>query len=68
MNGVRSRGLPALRMGGLHPQPVNGLSRGGGVAVRDGRLTVDEAVAFFHEVMAGENGSLKGWRAGLRGM
>lgn len=65
----RYPGAKSIRcMGGLHPQPVNGLARGVGVAVRDGRLTVDEAVAFFQEVMQGENGSMKGWRAGLRGM
>jgi saccharopine dehydrogenase-like NADP-dependent oxidoreductase len=55
-------------MGGLDPQPVNGIARGIAQAVLAEKMSVAEAVAWFQEVMQDKNGSLKGWRYALRGM
>ena len=55
-------------LGGMYPQPVNGVVRGIGAAMREGRLTLDESIEFFQAVMQDQNGSLKGWRHALRGI
>lgn len=55
-------------LGGLHPQPVNGMVRGIGGAVRDGRMTLDDCIAFFQAVMQDQNGTVAGWRHALRGV
>jgi hypothetical protein len=55
-------------MGGLHPQPATGAVHGVARAVREGRMTVDEAVEWFQAVGQDQNGSLKGWRHALSGM
>lgn len=63
-SGVRSVRV----MGGLHPQPVNGVIRGVSLAVKDGKLTLTEAVKWFQAVMQDQSGSLKVWRHALAGM
>jgi saccharopine dehydrogenase-like NADP-dependent oxidoreductase len=55
-------------IGGLDPAPFNGLSRGLGLAVHDGKMTVDEAVDFILEVLKNKFGTVTGWRHTLRGM
>jgi hypothetical protein len=55
-------------IGGLDPAPFNGLARGLGLAVQDGKMTVDEAVDFILDVLQNEFGSVTGWRHTLRGM
>ncbi len=55
-------------MGGLHPQPVNGLVRGIALAVHDGRLTMPEAIAWFQAVLRDESAPLRGWRYAIAGM
>lgn len=61
--------VPTVRLYiGMYPQAYNGLMQGVGVAYRKGRMTMDDIIAFFGEVFAGKAGTLKGWRASLRGM
>ena len=55
-------------MGGLDPQPVNGIARGIAQAVLAEKMSVAEAVVWLQEVMQDKSGSLKGWRYALRGM
>ncbi|MDD7966173.1 saccharopine dehydrogenase family protein [Actinomycetospora lemnae] len=55
-------------VGGLDPAPLNGLARGIGLAVQEGRMTAEEAVDFVHGVIQGRLGSPQGWRHTLRGM
>ncbi|GAA5159367.1 hypothetical protein GCM10023321_40420 [Pseudonocardia eucalypti] len=55
-------------VGGLDPAPLNGLARGMGLAVQEGRMTAREAVDFIEDVVKGGPGSAKGWRNTLRGM
>lgn len=55
-------------MGGLHPQPVNGLSRGITVAIERGDLSMDEAITWIQLVFNDEHGSLKVWRHALAGV
>jgi saccharopine dehydrogenase-like NADP-dependent oxidoreductase len=65
----RFPGARSIRvMGGLHPQPVNGMFRGISLAVERGRMTVPEAVEWLQLVLQDESGSLKGWRHALSGM
>jgi saccharopine dehydrogenase-like NADP-dependent oxidoreductase len=64
LSGVRSVRV----MGGLHPQPVNGVIRGVSLAVKDGKLTLAEAVRWFQAVMQDKSGSLKVWQHALAGM
>lgn len=55
-------------IGGLDPAPFNGLARGLGLAVHDGKMTLDEAVDFILGVLKNKFGSVTGWRHALRGM
>jgi len=55
-------------LGGLHPQPQNGLFRGLSQAVCRNNLSLDEAIDFVQDIMAGKFGSLKCWRHGWQGM
>lgn len=65
----RFPGARSIRvMGGLHPQPVNGLARGISRAVARGEMTVGEAIEWLQLVLQDERGSLKGWRYALSGM
>lgn len=54
--------------GGLHPQANNGLLRGLATAQAAGRLSMDEACGFLQAVLNDRLGTLRGWRAALRGM
>lgn len=61
--------IPSIRcMGGLHPQPVNGLSVGIARAVSSGRLTLEEAIDWARLVFNDQNGPLKVWRPATAGM
>jgi saccharopine dehydrogenase-like NADP-dependent oxidoreductase len=66
------RRFPSARsirvMGGLHPQPANGMTRGISLAVERGRMTLPEAIEWFQAVLQDESGSLMGWRYALAGM
>ncbi|MET8545256.1 saccharopine dehydrogenase NADP-binding domain-containing protein [Kitasatospora sp. NPDC004799] len=55
-------------LGGLDPMPFNGLARGLGLAVQDGRLTVDEAVDYIQEVLHNRFTDTRGLRHALSGM
>ena len=55
-------------IGGLDPAPFNGLAPGLGLAVQDGKMTVDEAVDFMLDVLKNKFGTVTGWRYALRGM
>jgi saccharopine dehydrogenase-like NADP-dependent oxidoreductase len=55
-------------IGGLDPAPFNGLGRGVGLAVHDGRMTVEEGVDFLEDLLNSRLGSVKGWRAAISGM
>ncbi|NML54098.1 saccharopine dehydrogenase [Streptomyces sp. R302] len=55
-------------LGGFHPQSVNGLMKGVAKAVHEGRMTMDEGVAFLQDILAGGKGSVQGWRAAWSGM
>jgi Saccharopine dehydrogenase NADP binding domain len=55
-------------IGGLDPAPYNGLGRGVGLAVHRGEMTVAEGVDFLEDLLNHKLGSVKGWRAALRGM
>lgn len=56
-------GLKQVRnLGGVHPQPQNGLLRGLSQAVCNKHLTMDEVIDFIQEVNVGKTGSLKCWK------
>lgn len=55
-------------LGGLDPAPTNGIMRGVAVAVRDGKISMDEAIDFINEIMTDNNGSPKIWRYALSGL
>src|SRR6516165_4909741 len=55
-------------IGGLDPAPFNGFARGLGLAVQDGKMTVDEAVDFILDVLKNKFGNVTGWRHTMRGM
>lgn len=55
-------------IGGLDPAPFNGLARGLGLAVHDGKMALDEAVDFILDVLKNKFGTVTGWRHTLRGM
>ncbi|MGC9323213.1 MAG: saccharopine dehydrogenase family protein, partial [Desulfomonilia bacterium] len=49
-------------LGGVHPQPQNGLLRGLSQAVGNKHLTLDEAIDFIQEINVGKIGSMKCWK------
>lgn len=55
-------------LGGLHPMPYNGAARGLALAIRDEAITMDQAVEFILDLLAGRLGGLAGWRSALAGM
>lgn len=55
-------------IGGLDPAPLNGLARGLGLAVQEGKMTMVEAVDFIEAIIKSRLGSLTGWRYALKGM
>jgi NAD(P)-dependent dehydrogenase (short-subunit alcohol dehydrogenase family) len=55
-------------MGGLHPQPANGISKGVAGALAAGRIEREEAITWIQRVFNDESGSLKVWRPALAGM
>ena len=55
-------------MGGLHPQPVNGLSRGIADAVKRQAITMDEAIGWAQRVFNDQSGPLKVWRHAVAGI
>jgi saccharopine dehydrogenase-like NADP-dependent oxidoreductase len=54
-------------IGGLDPAPFNGLGRGVGLAVHEGRLTLEEGIDFLEDLLYQRIGSLKGYRAAISG-
>ncbi|MEV6201574.1 saccharopine dehydrogenase NADP-binding domain-containing protein [Streptomyces sp. NPDC051771] len=56
-------------VGGLDPAPFNGLARGLGLAIQDGRLTTEEAVDYILDVLDNRFfGNVRALRAMLGGM
>ncbi|MEI1680979.1 saccharopine dehydrogenase NADP-binding domain-containing protein [Acinetobacter baumannii] len=55
-------------LGGLHPLPFNGIGRGVGLAVQNGEMTHKEAIDFFEDVLNNKLGSIKGWKAAIKGL
>ena len=55
-------------LGALDPAPFNGIARGLGLAVQQGKMTVNEAVDFLEALLNNRVGSLKGWRHAMGGM
>ena len=55
-------------MGGLHPQPVNGLSRGIADAITRGAITLDDGVEWAQRVFNDQSGPLRIWRHGMAGI
>jgi saccharopine dehydrogenase-like NADP-dependent oxidoreductase len=55
-------------LGGVHPQPLNGLLRGLSQAVCQGLLTMDEAIDFIQAANVGKLGPLKCWKYAWAGM
>lgn len=55
-------------MGGLHPQPANGVAQGVARALHRGKFPVAEAVAWFQAVLQDQPAPLRGWRHALAGM
>jgi saccharopine dehydrogenase-like NADP-dependent oxidoreductase len=55
-------------LGGVHPQPQNGLLRGLSQAVYNKHLTMDEVIDFIQKVNVGKTGSLKCWKFALAAM
>ncbi|NYH77309.1 saccharopine dehydrogenase-like NADP-dependent oxidoreductase [Actinopolyspora biskrensis] len=55
-------------VGGLDPAPMNGLFRGMGVAVQQGRIAHKQAIDFIEDVATGGYGDLRGWRHAIGGM
>src|SRR5262249_37476247 len=65
----RFREAGAIRcMGGLHPQPINGLSRGIADAVKRQAITMDEAIGWAQRVFNDQSGPLKVWRHAVAGI
>lgn len=55
-------------LGGLDPAPYNGIVRGLGLGVQQGRMTLEKTLDFMEDVQNEKTGSLKGWRQALRGL
>src|SRR5437667_31293 len=55
-------------IGGLDPAPFNGLGRGVGLAVHEGRMTMKEGIDFLEALLYQRIGKLKGYRAMVSGM
>ena len=55
-------------LGGLDPSPFNGIPRGLGLAVQNGKMTVDEAVGFIEDLLNNRVATVAGWRHALGGM
>jgi hypothetical protein len=55
-------------LGGLDPAPFNGIARGLGLAVHDGKMTVHQAVGFLEDLLKNRIGTATGWRHALSGM
>jgi hypothetical protein len=55
-------------LGGLDPAPFNGIARGLGLAVHEGKMTVDDAVGFLEDLLNGKVGTATGWRHAIGGM
>jgi len=61
--------VSAIRcMGGLHPQPVNGLSRGIAEAITRRAITMDDAIGWAQRVFNDQSGPLKVWRHAVAGI
>lgn len=54
--------------GGLDPAPYNGMIRGVGLAVQQGKMPMAKAIDFLEAVMTNKFGSVKGWRSALSGV
>lgn len=54
-------------IGGLDPAPFNGLGRGVGLAVHEGRMTMKEGVDFLEALLYQRIGKPKGYAAALSG-
>jgi len=55
-------------IGGMDPAPFNGIGRGLGLAVHEGRMTVKEGVDFLEDLLNNKLGSAKGWKAAVSGL
>ncbi|MCC6765436.1 MAG: saccharopine dehydrogenase NADP-binding domain-containing protein [Deltaproteobacteria bacterium] len=55
-------------VGGLDPAPLNGLFRGLGLAVQEGKIGHEEALDFIESISTGGYGTIAGWTHALRGM
>jgi len=55
-------------LGGLDPSRFNGIARGLGLAVQNGKMTVDEAVGFIEDLLNNRVATVAGWRHALGGM
>jgi saccharopine dehydrogenase-like NADP-dependent oxidoreductase len=55
-------------LGGVHPQPQNGLLRGVSQAVYNNHLTIDEVIDFIQAINVGKFGSMKCWKYAWAGM
>lgn len=55
-------------LGGVHPQPQNGLLRGLSQAVYNNHLTIDEVIDFIQAINVGKFGSMKCWKYAWAGM
>lgn len=55
-------------LGGLDPSPFNGVARGIGLAVQEGKMTSKEGVDFIVDIVEGKIGSGTGWRYAMAGM
>ena len=55
-------------LGGVHPQPQNGLLRGVSQAVYNNHLTIDEVIDFIQAINVGKLGSMKCWKYAWAGM
>ena len=55
-------------LGGLRPAPLNGIARGLGQAVHEGRIPKKDAVDFLHDLARQRYGPSAGWRHSAAGM
>jgi saccharopine dehydrogenase-like NADP-dependent oxidoreductase len=55
-------------IGGLDPAPFNGLGRGVGLAVHEGRMTMKEGVDFLEALLYQRIGKPKGYKAAFSGL
>src|SRR4051812_13901425 len=55
-------------IGGLDPAPFNGLGRGVGLAVHEGRMTMKEGIDFLEALLYQRIGKPKGYKAAISGM